>query len=62
MLLEAEIVKGRIADTIITIIFGTEGFANSVEPDQMLQNTASDQAVHGLPYIQQYFGHQQVEE
>ena len=29
-------------------------FANSVEPDQMLQNVASNQVLPCLPYIQQY--------
>ena len=27
---------------------------NSVDPDQMLQNVASDQGLHCLLYIQQY--------
>ena len=30
-------------------------FANSVDPDQMPQNAASDQGLHCLSYIQQYF-------
>ena len=29
--------------------------ANSVDPDQMPQNVASDLGLHCLPYIQQYF-------
>ena len=29
--------------------------ANSVDPDQMPQNAASDQGLHNLPLIQQYF-------
>ena len=31
--------------------------ANSVDPDQMPHNVASDQCLHCLPYIQQYFRH-----
>ena len=31
--------------------------ANSVDPDQMLQNAASDQCLHCLSLIQQYFRH-----
>ena len=34
-----------------------KAFANSVDPDKMLQNAASDQGVHSLPYILQYFRH-----
>ena len=34
-----------------------KAFANSVDPDQMLQNAVSDQGLHCLPYTQQYFGH-----
>ena len=32
-------------------------FANSVDPDKMPQNMASDQGLHCLTYIQQYFRH-----
>ena len=32
-------------------------FANSVDPDQMMQNMASDQGLHCLAYIRQYFRH-----
>ena len=32
-------------------------WANSVDPDQMLQNAASDQGLHWLPLIQHYFRH-----
>ena len=35
-------------------------FANSVDPDQMLQNGASDQGLHFLLYMQQYYRHQEV--
>ena len=31
--------------------------ANSVDPDQMPQNAASDQGLHCLPLVQQYFKH-----
>ena len=31
--------------------------ANSVDPDQMLHNAASDQGLHCLLLIQQYFNH-----
>ena len=42
--------------TVITLSIETDmPFANSVDPDQMLWNTASDQGLHCLPYIQQYF-------
>ena len=34
-----------------------QAFANSVAPDQMLQNIISDQGLHCLSYIQQYFRH-----
>ena len=30
-------------------------FASSVDPDQTLQNAASDQGLHCLPFKQQYF-------
>ena len=30
-------------------------WANSVDPDQMQQNTVSDQGLHCLPLIQHYF-------
>ena len=33
--------------------WGRLAFANSVDPDQMLQNAASDQGLHYLPYIEQ---------
>ena len=32
-----------------------QAFANSVDPDQLPQNVASDQGLHCLPYIKQYF-------
>ena len=31
-----------------------EAWANCVDPDQMLQNSAFDQGLHGLPLIQQF--------
>ena len=31
-----------------------QAWANSVVPDEMLQNEASDQGLHCLPLIQQY--------
>ena len=34
-----------------------QAFANSVDPEQMPQNVESDQGLHYLPYIQQYFRH-----
>ena len=34
-----------------------QAFVNSVDPDLTLQNVASDQGLHCLPYIQQYFSH-----
>ena len=34
-----------------------QAFANSVDPDQMPQCVASNQSLHFLPYIQQYFRH-----
>ena len=32
-------------------------FANSVDPDQMSQNAASDLGLHCVSYIEQYFRH-----
>ena len=37
-----------------------QDFAISVDPDQMPLNVASDQALHCLPHIQQFFRYQQV--
>ena len=37
-----------------------QAFVNSVDLDQMSQTATSDQGLHGLPYIQQYFRYQQV--
>ena len=34
-----------------------QAWANSVDPDQMLQNAASDLGLHCLPLIQHYFRH-----
>ena len=34
-----------------------QAFANSVDPDEMLQNAASHLGLYCLPYIQQYFRH-----
>ena len=31
-----------------------QAWANSVDPDQMPQNVASDQGLHCLPFIQQF--------
>ena len=43
---------------ICTIInWDRQALANSVDPDQMPQNAASDQGLHCLPYIQQYYSH-----
>ena len=33
----------------------SQAWANSVDPDQMPQNAESDQGLHCLPLIQQYF-------
>ena len=33
---------------------------NSVDPDQMLENAASDQGQHCLPLIQQFYTHSQA--
>ena len=41
--------------TNLSIYLDRKAFANSVDPDQMLQNVASHQGLHCLPYIQQYF-------
>ena len=42
--------------TIITLSIGTDKpEQNSVDPDQMLQNAASDQGLHCLSLIQQIF-------
>ena len=40
---------------IIPSIGDRQIFANSVDPDQMMQNEAYDQGLHCLTYIQQYF-------
>ena len=32
-------------------------YENSADPDQMPQNAASDQGLHRLPLVQQYFKH-----
>ena len=32
-----------------------QAFANSIDPDQTLQNAVPDQSLHCLPYIGQYF-------
>ena len=34
-----------------------QAFANSVDLDQMPQKMVSDQGLHYLPYMQQYFRH-----
>ena len=43
-------------DTIFTVCFGTDrqAWANSADPDEMLQNTASHDGLHCLPLIQQF--------
>ena len=46
--------------TIITLSIGTDRLLQRVDPDQMLQNAASDQGLHCLPHIQQYFRHIEV--
>ena len=46
----------RNGDTVTTLRIWTEkAFANNVDPEQTPQNAASDQGLHSLPYIQQYF-------
>ena len=37
--------------------WGMQAFTNSVDPDQMPNNVLSDQGLHCLLYIQQYFRH-----
>ena len=37
--------------------WGRQAFANSVDPDHMPQIVASDQGLHCLQDIQQYFRH-----
>ena len=32
-----------------------QAWTNSVDPDQRLQNAASDQGLHCLPFIKEYF-------
>ena len=49
--------KEILLNTLITQSNGTDVFANSVDPDQMPQNVASDQGLHCLPCIQQCFRH-----
>ena len=51
------IIYGLI-DTIITLNIGTtalQAWANSVDPDQMLQNAAPDQGLHCFPFHQALF-------
>ena len=50
---------GVLTDTIFTQNYlGGQAWANSVDPDQMLQNAASDQGLHYLPLIQHFRTHQ----
>ena len=37
--------------------WGRQAYSISVDPDQTLQNAASDQGLQCLPFIQQYFSH-----
>ena len=39
-----------------TLSIGTEMFVISIDPDKMLHNAASDQVLHCLPLIQQFYG------
>ena len=53
-----EICCPNIKGTVITLSTGTDRpFKNSADPDQMLQNAASDQGLQCLTCIQQYFRH-----
>ena len=50
----------NIKNTVTALSIGTDiykAFANSVDPAQMPQNVASDQGLHCLLYVQQYFRH-----
>ena len=42
--------------TQFTLSIGTEMLVNSIDPDKMLHNAASDQVLHCLPLIQQFYG------
>ena len=45
-------------DTIFTLKYSDRlALGNSADPDQMLQNAASDQGLHCLVFTQQYFRH-----
>ena len=44
-----------LPNTVINI--GTDSSEQTVDPDQMPQNVASDQDLHCLPLIQHYFRH-----
>ena len=47
---------GYMADYVrLTKYWDSKAFANSADPDQMLQNAVSDQGLHCLPYIEWYF-------
>ena len=54
--------KKYLAATLLMSTYGNnpkywdrQAFANSADPDQTPQITASNQGLHCLPYIQQYF-------
>ena len=52
--LQIQISTVFILYTISTFSFQQEAQANSAEPDQMLQNAASDQGLHCLPFTEQF--------
>ena len=50
----------ELSDTgyhIFTLSIQTQAWANSVDPDQMMQNAASDQGLHCLELILRFFRH-----
>ena len=51
--LKAHVVQNK-AYSIIHMYSDRQAWANSVDPDEMLQNAASHQGLHCLSHIQQY--------
>ena len=54
MLLHCSYLSINIIYSIYTKYLDRQAGTNSVDPDQMLQNAASDQGLHCLPLIQQF--------
>ena len=48
--------------TVLSLYLDRQTIANSVDSDQMPQTAVSDQGLHCLPLIQQYYIHSQAVE